>query len=92
MSIPSPFSAGFPLKPTPFKSRTEQHLNNSKNYFAVAFKPGFPLQASELNEIQEIFYVRPFGYANDGRKQQTVLVQTRALENKRENSIINEEI
>ena len=58
MSIPSPFSAGFPLKPTPFKSRTEQHLNNSKNYFAVAFKPGFPLQASELNEIQEIFYVQ----------------------------------
>ncbi len=58
MSIPTPFTTGFPLKATPFKSRTERNLNSNNNYFAVAFKPGFPLQASELNEIQEIFYVQ----------------------------------
>jgi hypothetical protein len=58
MTIPSPFSQDFPLRPTPFRSRVEQQLDYSNNYFAVAFKPGFPLQASELNEIQEIFYVQ----------------------------------
>jgi len=58
MTIPAPFSTGFPLTLTPFKSRTEQQLDIAKNYFAVAFKPGYPLQASELNEIQEIFYIQ----------------------------------
>lgn len=58
MTIPSPFSTNFPLASTPFKSRVEANLDTDKNYFAVAFKPGFPLQASELNEIQEIFYVQ----------------------------------
>jgi hypothetical protein len=58
MSIPTPFSTNLPLTPTPFKSRVESNLNFDKNYYAVAFKPGFPLQASELNEIQEIFYVQ----------------------------------
>lgn len=58
MSIPTPFSTNLPLTPTPFKSRVEDTLNFAKNYYAVAFKPGFPLQASELNEIQEIFYVQ----------------------------------
>lgn len=58
MPIPSPFSTGFPLASIPFKSRIETNLDFSKNYFAVAFKPGFPLQASELNEIQDIFYTQ----------------------------------
>jgi hypothetical protein len=58
MTIPSPFSSDFPLRQTPFRSRIEQQLDVAKNYYAVAFKPGFPLQASELNEIQEIFYVQ----------------------------------
>jgi len=58
MTIPTPFSIGFPLTLTPFKSRTEQQLDTAKSYFAVAFKPGYPLQASELNEIQEIFYIQ----------------------------------
>ena len=58
MSIPTPFSINLPLTATPFKSRVESNLNFAKNYYAVAFKPGFPLQASELNEIQEIFYVQ----------------------------------
>jgi len=58
MSIPSPLSEDFPLKSTPFRSRIEAQVDAAKNYYAVAFKPGFPLQASELNEIQEIFYVQ----------------------------------
>jgi hypothetical protein len=58
MTIPLPFSSGFPLTATPFKSRVENNIYNNKNYYAVAFKPGFPLQASELNEMQEIFYVQ----------------------------------
>tara|TARA_B100001094_G_scaffold327115_1_gene384588 strand:+ start:2329 stop:3375 length:1047 start_codon:yes stop_codon:yes gene_type:complete len=56
----------FALGATPYNSRVEsQELgwsddNNAelvgaapKNYQMVAFRPGFPLQASELNEIQE---------------------------------------
>ena len=58
MTVPSPFSAGFPLKEDPFRSRTETQINNYKNYYGLAFKAGYPLQASELNELQEIFYVQ----------------------------------
>jgi len=58
MTIPTPFSADFPLSANPYRSRIEEQLNSAKNYAMVAFKPGFPLQASELNEIQEIFYVQ----------------------------------
>tara|TARA_Y100001973_G_C5206866_1_gene342079 strand:+ start:2449 stop:3492 length:1044 start_codon:yes stop_codon:yes gene_type:complete len=58
--------SAFPLGATPYNSRVEsQELawsddNSSglvgaapKNYQMIAFRPGFPLQASELNEIQE---------------------------------------
>ena len=58
MSIPEPFKSGFPLKSNPFRSRIESQINTAKNYYAVAFRPGFPLQAAELNEMQEIFYVQ----------------------------------
>ena len=58
MTIPSPFSQNLPLKPNPFRSRVEQQLDSAKNYYGVAFKPGFPLQAAELNEMQEIFYMQ----------------------------------
>lgn len=58
MTIPTPFTGGFPFNQNPFRSRVESQINTSKNYYAVAFKPGFPLQASELNEMQEIFYVQ----------------------------------
>ena len=58
MTIPSPFSSGFPLKEDPYRSRVESQINVSKNYYGLAFKAGYPLQASELNEIQEIFYVQ----------------------------------
>lgn len=47
----------FPLSEYPYNSRTEfsQVLNvTPKNYVMHGFRPGFPLQASELNEIQEM--------------------------------------
>lgn len=46
----------FPLSVSPYNSRvtfSEIVSSPSKNYPLVAFRPGFPLQASELNEIQE---------------------------------------
>jgi len=58
MTIPYPFSSNFPLSQGVYRSRIKNQIDSTKNYFAVAFKPGFPLQASELNEIQEIFYVQ----------------------------------
>ena len=58
MTIPAPFKTPFPLTTNPFRSRVEAQTEEAKNYYAVAFKPGYPLQASELNEIQEIFYVQ----------------------------------
>ena len=58
MSITEPFKIGFPLRANPFRSRIESQIDAAKNYYAVAFRPGFPLQAAELNEMQEIFYVQ----------------------------------
>lgn len=59
MAIPSPFSAGFPLKSTgSYNSRIETIINSDKNYILLGFKGGFPLQAEELNEIQEQFFVQ----------------------------------
>jgi hypothetical protein len=52
-----PFNSKFPLGFT-YASRVENQINSIKNYSLLAFKPGFPLQASELNEIQEIFYAQ----------------------------------
>lgn len=57
-----PFDIGitgseFPLSGNPYWSRvTLSQLKGItfKNYCFLAFKPGLPLQASELNEIQEI--------------------------------------
>ena len=56
----------FPLTSSPFNSRVESELsfaggggeNSPKNYQFVAYRPGFPLQASELNEIQEHFQMQ----------------------------------
>lgn len=56
-----PFKLGvtgnsFPLSVNPYWSRVTlaQIQQPAKNYCLLAFKPGLPLQASELNEIQEI--------------------------------------
>ena len=53
----------FPLSPSPYYSRTEDKnvifdegefaTTTQNNYQFVAFRPGFSLQASELNEMQE---------------------------------------
>lgn len=47
-----------PLRSLPYKSRiTDQYGSEGKNYVLVAFNPGYSLQASELNEIQELFFL-----------------------------------
>jgi hypothetical protein len=56
----------FPLSPSPYYSRTEDKnvnfddnaLDEKGNYKSIAFRPGFSLQASELNEIQENFQLQ----------------------------------
>lgn len=47
------------LKQVPFNSRigSQYALPNNKNYFLLGFNPGYALQASELNEIQELFFM-----------------------------------
>lgn len=51
-------STNFPLVGTTFGSRIQSQIFQNKNYVFLGFKPGFPLQASELNEIQENFHVQ----------------------------------
>lgn len=47
-----------PLKDSPYYSRiTSEYGTEGKNYYMVAFNPGYSLQASELNEIQELFFL-----------------------------------
>ena len=54
-----PLEATFPLEKSPFYSRisTQIAASPAKNYYAIAFNPGYPLQASELNEVQELFFM-----------------------------------
>lgn len=61
-----PFSQdqGTPLSPGPYFSRistqefTDPASNPPDNYVLVGFRPGYALQAAELNEIQEKFYLQ----------------------------------
>lgn len=47
-----------PLSISPYWSRiTAQYGSENKNYYMVGFTPGYALQASELNEIQELFFI-----------------------------------
>jgi len=58
--MPFPFS-NLPLKVSPYYSRVSDLTANSTtpyNYPLIAFTPGYALQASELNEIQETFYLQ----------------------------------
>lgn len=55
----------FPLQVSPYHSRVEEQeldieegFNLPKNYQFIAFRPGFALQASELNEMQEHFQMQ----------------------------------
>ena len=56
-----------PLSVPPYRSRTPIHFLNEDaenfNYKYVAFRPGYALQAAELNEIQEIQYMENTLYA-----------------------------
>ena len=55
----SPFSTPS-LSPLPYYSRINNHYRSSssvKNYVLLAFNPGYALQASELNELQELFFL-----------------------------------
>lgn len=54
----SPLGTNLPLAQSPYNSRvTDSFGTENKNYYLVGFTPGFALQASELNEIQELFFV-----------------------------------
>ena len=47
----------FPLGTSPFYSRfLENTIAEQNNYNYIAFKPGYALQASELNETLDLFY------------------------------------
>lgn len=47
-----------PLRIIPYNSRINSlYDRESKNYVLVAFNPGYALQASELNEMQELFFI-----------------------------------
>lgn len=52
-----PLGSTFPMSGNPYWSRVNLYQiqgSSPKNYVLLAFKPGLPLQASELNEVQEI--------------------------------------
>lgn len=58
MSNNYPFENQFPLTNYPYSSRfwgSNVDLDPKKNYTFIGFKPKTRLQASELNELQEIF-------------------------------------
>lgn len=47
-----------PLADMPYNSRiTSEYGSENKNYYMLAFNPGYALQASELNELQELFFM-----------------------------------
>lgn len=47
-----------PLSAMPYNSRiTSEYGSENKNYYMLAFNPGYALQASELNEVQELFFM-----------------------------------
>lgn len=52
----TPFGTNLPLTESPYYSRISNNTDNDKNYYLTAFNPGYALQASELNEIQETFF------------------------------------
>jgi hypothetical protein len=52
----TPFGTNLPLSESPYNSRISTNIDNDKNYYLNAFNPGYALQASELNELQELFF------------------------------------
>ena len=71
----TPFGTTLPLTEAPYYSRMSTNIDNDKNYYLTAFNPGYALQASELNEIQELFFTNlnltqrmNYNWANAGYK------------------------
>jgi hypothetical protein len=58
MKYPFADTKKFPLSGIPYKSRTHNQLTANKNYPFIAFQPGFPLQAQELNEVQDVALIQ----------------------------------
>jgi len=54
----APFGDQLPLNTNTFGSRISEFISRPVNYFITGFKPGYALQAAELNEIQEQFYLQ----------------------------------
>lgn len=52
-----PFGFNLPLNTSTYLSRISDFMSRPVNYVVCGFKPGFALQASELNEMQERFLV-----------------------------------
>jgi hypothetical protein len=57
--MPAPFGT-LPLNTSLYGSRVEEFTsrNPAANYVLAGYRPGYALQASELNELQEQFYVQ----------------------------------
>jgi hypothetical protein len=56
--MPNSPLGNLPLADLPYNSRiTSEYGSENKNYYMLAFNPGYALQASELNEMQELFYM-----------------------------------
>lgn len=56
--MPNSPLGNLPLADLPYNSRiTSEYGSENKNYYMLAFNPGYALQASELNEIQELFFM-----------------------------------
>jgi hypothetical protein len=56
----TPFGSTLPLTNSPYNSRINENYTSfdvPKNYYLLGFNPGYALQASELNEVQELFYI-----------------------------------
>jgi hypothetical protein len=54
----APFGDTLPLGNTTYSSRIGDFISRPVNYNFIGFKPGYALQASELNELQEQFYLQ----------------------------------
>jgi hypothetical protein len=56
----TPFGDQFPLADNSgvYNSRISEFLSRPVNYVFTGFKPGYALQASELNELQEQFFLQ----------------------------------
>ena len=56
----APFGDQFPLADDSgfYNSRVSEFISRPVNYILTGYKPGYALQASELNELQEQFYLQ----------------------------------